>query len=169
MFVIFLTILLYNCNRIIFAGQSPEDMFQNKSKITFSFCVHHTCCYHRTPGMSQNPATSHHCAESSGRTASCPTQPPVRSACSCGSHPAEHLPQRMQDTERKMPRMPQTHMSCNASRQSDCRERKFPIAMAYVPWQKFRDIYNPEKAFCQGTIFAELDLPFCGCRKGGFR
>lgn len=37
-----------------------------------------------------------------------------------------------------------------------------PIAMAYVPWQKWRRIYDAEKAFCRGTIFEELDKPFRG-------
>lgn len=37
-----------------------------------------------------------------------------------------------------------------------------PIAMAYVPWQSFKDIYEPAKALMKGTIFKELDLPFTG-------
>lgn len=37
-----------------------------------------------------------------------------------------------------------------------------PLAMAYVPWQNWRKIYEPEKAFCRGTIFEELDKPFQG-------
>ena len=40
-----------------------------------------------------------------------------------------------------------------------------PLAMAYVPWQTWRDIYDAEKGFHRGTIFQELDLPFLG--KGG--
>ena len=46
-----------------------------------------------------------------------------------------------------------------------CRDSMFeswPIAMAYVPWQSFREIYGPEDAFAAGTIFAGLDLPFLG-------
>ena len=39
------------------------------------------------------------------------------------------------------------------------------LAMAYVPWQKWKDIYELEKALCVGTIFCELDMPFHG--KGG--
>ena len=39
---------------------------------------------------------------------------------------------------------------------------RFPIAMAYVPWQKWRDIYDEDTAFMRGTIFKELDLPFGG-------
>ena len=41
------------------------------------------------------------------------------------------------------------------------------LAMAYVPWQTWRDIYDAEKGFHKGTIFQELDLPFLG--KGGAR
>lgn len=40
-----------------------------------------------------------------------------------------------------------------------------PLAMAYVPWQNWRKIYEPEKAFHTGTIFEELDKPFLG--RGG--
>ncbi len=34
-----------------------------------------------------------------------------------------------------------------------------PLAYAYVPMQKFRLLYNPERALKQGTLFEELDLP----------
>lgn len=39
------------------------------------------------------------------------------------------------------------------------------LAMAYVPWQTWRDLYDAEKGFHCGTIFKELNLPFLG--KGG--
>lgn len=40
------------------------------------------------------------------------------------------------------------------------------IAMTYTPWQKWANIYEPDKGFCTGTIFAELNKPFEGgkCR-----
>ncbi len=42
---------------------------------------------------------------------------------------------------------------------------KFPIGMAYVPWQQFDGIYdNLEKAYDAGTVFPELDKPFKGRR-----
>ncbi len=42
---------------------------------------------------------------------------------------------------------------------------RFPIAMAYVPWQHFKGINeNLEDAFQIGTIFPELDKPFTGRR-----
>ncbi len=38
--------------------------------------------------------------------------------------------------------------------------------MAYVPWQRWGDYYDPCKAFMRGTLFAVLDKPFKGgCRK----
>ena len=42
------------------------------------------------------------------------------------------------------------------------------LAMAYVKWQTWQKIYDPEKALHNGTIFQELNLPFCGiggCQK----
>ena len=42
---------------------------------------------------------------------------------------------------------------------------EFPVAMAYVPWQKFDRLFDDlEKAYCAGTIFPELDKPFTGRR-----
>lgn len=59
--------------------------------------------------------------------------------------------------------------SCHSS--CSCRQEKeslnlasMPLAMAYVPWQKWKNIYKPENALCAGTIFQELDLPFAGRR-----
>ncbi len=39
---------------------------------------------------------------------------------------------------------------------------RMPLAMAYVPWQTWQNLYNAEKGFCRGTIFEELDKPFKG-------
>ena len=39
------------------------------------------------------------------------------------------------------------------------------VAMAYVPWQTWDNIYNARMALQRGTIFADLDMPFCG--RGG--
>ena len=42
---------------------------------------------------------------------------------------------------------------------------KYPLAMAYVPWQHFTQMYeNLEKGYKAGTIFPELDKPFAGRR-----
>ena len=43
---------------------------------------------------------------------------------------------------------------------------RFPIAMAYVPFQQMSHIYeNLEEALKIGTIFPELTKPFVGRRK----
>ena len=39
-----------------------------------------------------------------------------------------------------------------------------PLAMAYVPFQVWRDLYQPDEALQAGTIFKELNLPFYGRR-----
>ncbi len=43
----------------------------------------------------------------------------------------------------------------------------FPLAMAYVPWQQWNNTYDLDRALMVGTIFPELDKPFCGVRKKG--
>ncbi len=56
--------------------------------------------------------------------------------------------------------------------QNQCRcETQFPkvetakdmmVAMAYVPWQYFGEVYEPDKALKIGTIFPELNKPYTG-------
>lgn len=42
---------------------------------------------------------------------------------------------------------------------------RFPLAMAYVPWQRFERMYEDlDKAFETGTVFPELNKPFTGRR-----
>ena len=54
---------------------------------------------------------------------------------------------------------------CCAGIALDC----MPAAMAYVPWTRWRNIYEAEKGFRRGTIFQDLDKPFRGiggCQNG---
>ena len=44
------------------------------------------------------------------------------------------------------------------------RLEELPLAMAYVPMQSWGETYDGLKALDSGTIFPELDLPFCGRR-----
>lgn len=41
-----------------------------------------------------------------------------------------------------------------------------PLAMAYVPVQQWKTVYNEDEAFAHGTLFPELNLPF---ERGGSR
>ncbi len=42
-----------------------------------------------------------------------------------------------------------------------------PLAIAYVPRQAWRELYEPEKALGRGTVFKELDKPYKW--EGGYR
>lgn len=42
----------------------------------------------------------------------------------------------------------------------------YPVAMAYVPWQRWGTLYDPEKGLECGTIFPDLNKPFLGVRGG---
>ncbi|MCR5702509.1 MAG: spore coat associated protein CotJA [Lachnospiraceae bacterium] len=39
-----------------------------------------------------------------------------------------------------------------------------PPVMAYVPWQQWGDLYEPDCGIKQGTIFKDLNYIFCGTR-----
>lgn len=41
-----------------------------------------------------------------------------------------------------------------------------PLAMAYVPFQQWGEVYDEDDALCAGTLFPALDLPF---GRGGTR
>lgn len=49
--------------------------------------------------------------------------------------------------------------ACNIAYMTD-ELHHMPVAMAYVPWQRFNDTYDPCKSLQAGTIFPELDMPF---------
>lgn len=56
--------------------------------------------------------------------------------------------------------MPQNNPG-NNSTADNCIDN-MPLAMAYVPMQRWQKIYEDSKAIMRGTIFEELDLPFKG-------
>ena len=49
---------------------------------------------------------------------------------------------------------------------NDTAESMFParvsLAMSYVPYQRFENLYDGERALKRGTLFACLDMPFYG-------
>ena len=58
----------------------------------------------------------------------------------------------------------QKAMTCHET--SACDFASWPIAMAYVPMQRWERPYDPKKGLQAGTIFRSLELPFSG---GGCR
>lgn len=41
---------------------------------------------------------------------------------------------------------------------------RFPVVMAYVPWQQWGNLYEPDCALREGTLFKDLNFIFCGVR-----
>ena len=46
---------------------------------------------------------------------------------------------------------------------------ELPLGIAYVPWQKWKNVMCPKDGMEHGTIFADLVLPFYGCNYRGRR
>lgn len=69
--------------------------------------------------------------------------------------------------QRNVPGQRQMRSACCAQRKEAAGLSDLALAMAYVPWQEWREIYDIEKGFCCGTIFRELYKPFLGA--GGRR
>lgn len=69
-------------------------------------------------------------------------------------------------------KMPYEDCKCKDTYESHCHKHdameqlgcKFPTVMAYVPWQQWGDLYDPDCALKEGTLFKELNLIFCGVR-----
>ena len=61
--------------------------------------------------------------------------------------------------------MPRMKMPCDeCGREKHDEMGGMPLAMGYVPWQKFECTYEPMEGLHAGTIFPELDKPFYGRR-----
>ena len=52
-----------------------------------------------------------------------------------------------------------TGSSCGCAAQRPM-QPDMPIAMAYVPMQRWNQVYDMSRGLTRGTIFPELDLPF---------
>lgn len=63
----------------------------------------------------------------------------------------------------RMEELRQESDSCGCRRRDEL--AGMALAMAYVPWQNWREIYDVCKGLQTGTIFGELDKPFLG--RGG--
>lgn len=75
--------------------------------------------------------------------------------------PPCNMNNRMEYPRRNMPK-PMEYPACDEK--DSCLEMDYEVAMAYVPWQSFGALYEPEKSLDVGTIFVEMDKPFLGKR-----
>lgn len=59
---------------------------------------------------------------------------------------------------------------CNRCKPNDTLH-DMPLAMAYVPWQTWQNVYDASNGLMKGTIFGELIFPFLFaspvCRENG--
>ncbi len=62
------------------------------------------------------------------------------------------------DTYTKPVRPPQNNNSINNNMSRF--PQNAPLAMAYVPFQEWGEVYTDEEAFPIGTLFPELNFPF---------
>ena len=97
------------------------------------------------------------CNNSQSNTCTCRPQMPVppcmNTNCSCACNGGQNIqPRPIRPIQPAAP----------AFRTSVCEDQitGMPIAMAYVPWQKWKQTYSLEQGISRGTIFPELDLPF---------
>ena len=61
----------------------------------------------------------------------------------------------------------ETSMGCSTCRKDSSMSAfpaETPIGMAYVPYQQWKNIYDPAVGIDRGTIFEDLDKPFLGER-----
>ena len=77
--------------------------------------------------------------------------------------------QQMYSNRNRVPVNPGSYASCGCNDDNNCTcnmDRRYfddmPLAMAYVPWQDWNQVYEPCKGLEEGTIFPELNLPFLG-------
>ena len=59
--------------------------------------------------------------------------------------------------------------TCAYMRQKGCLEGSdsYPIGMGYIPWQSWSCTYDAHRGLMSGTIFPELDKPFCAAGRCG--
>ncbi len=54
----------------------------------------------------------------------------------------------------------------NAAMEAMCMNtREQSLAMAYVPYQEFEELYSDSEALYNGTLFKKLNLPFLGRKR----
>lgn len=89
-----------------------------------------------------------------------------RGDCGCRMAPNQEGERRSvpreKDCDRKGEPM-RSECSCGGEKRSSTMGMdSFELAMAYVPWQRWNRTYDAHRALMSGTIFPELDKPFCG-------
>ena len=75
-----------------------------------------------------------------------------------GSQKVRHA--RDREMQQAYPQERDVHHVCQGENCSNYDCARWEIGMAYVPWQKMREVYEPAQALRAGTLFPELEKPF---------
>lgn len=131
-------------------------------------------CRMKCPEQGVSPATMMKCPPMPPKPMKCPEQ---------GVSPAKMKCPPMPVCPMKYPDMPPCHMrpempmgmapgmtgGCRPA-PAECKGvesiDRYPVAMAYVPWQRWQELYSVDTAIEMGTIFPDLFKPFLmgGCK-----
>ena len=58
--------------------------------------------------------------------------------------------------------MNEMYRAACASQKDQVQLCELPIAFAYAPMQRFCQLHDASAALAHGTLYKELDMPFCG-------
>lgn len=72
------------------------------------------------------------------------------------------MPKMMSDANSEMPKAMPYSREPSTTDISMFTNQPVSLAMAYVPYQQWRELYEKTVGFQRGTIFKELDKPFIG-------
>ncbi len=134
-------------------------------------CCEPQCCAmeRRNECCTPEPCCEPQCCESERRNECCTSAPCCEPQC-CESERRNECCTSAPCCVRPVP-LPAPDCGC---RDEELDEGCFPskhdpvsgmaLAMAYVPWQDYRNVCSEEEAWCRGTIFAQLDLDFMARR-----
>jgi len=56
--------------------------------------------------------------------------------------------------------------ACQTGARNDCILSGKSLASVYSPFQEFHQLYDPREGLCRGTVFCELNKPFCAYGRG---
>ena len=125
------------------------------------------CCAPQPENNCCAPQPENNCCTPQPEDNCCAPQP--ENNC-CTPQPENNRPMPLPENNCCMP-IPENNCGCgNNGIDYGCFPSKkdpvagMPLAMAYVPWQDYKDICSEEDAWCKGTIFAQLDLDFMARR-----
>lgn len=135
--------------------------FQNNMRYGRQMNFNNGC---RPMPMNNNNRRPEPVPQSRGGQQNCPAE-----ACECKTPQPCEKEQQTRQCGASESRKPDCNVpKCEASEHCKCRYdvlEDLPIAMAYVPWQRWQNVCEPCKAIKMGTIFEDLCKPFLG--RGG--